>query len=154
MHRVRVAEGMGCYRDRERHPVGSSGAHILIQTGADGTIGDLLDACLLRSADAFITPLHRNFQRGYHHLQLTDIVNIRKWYQPASARPAVLAALFVPLRECGQPVQKGRVVPGKNHIGSAPGLFYMRAPVFPRVANSNPASHLLPIRYKIPGLQG
>lgn len=95
-------------------------------SGADRPVGDLPDACLLGSAASLITSFKRNFQRGHHHLQLTDIIRIRKRYQPVSltadGRTASRSGgFFSPLFECGQLHERiGRC--RENHSGSGPVL--------------------------------
>ena len=69
---------MGGYRYCERHSVGSCCLHRFAKPGADSTVCDLLDTLILHSTGALVSSFQRNFQSGHHHLQLTDILMIRK----------------------------------------------------------------------------
>ena len=112
------------HRHGERHPVGRCGFNCFAEPGANRPVGDLPDACLLDSAASLITSFKRNFQRGHHHLQLTDIVRIRKRYQPVSltadGRTASRSGgFFCPLFECGQLHERvgrchGKITPGQG----------------------------------------
>ena len=66
------------HRHGERHPVGGCRFNSFAQPGANGTVGDLPDAHLFRSAGALIPAFQRYFQGGHHHFQLAGILRIGK----------------------------------------------------------------------------
>lgn len=69
------------HQQRERNSVLGRCFDSFIQLGTDRPLGDLPDACLLHLAGTLIATRKRNFQRGDHHLQLTDVLVVRQRHQ-------------------------------------------------------------------------
>ena len=106
---------------------------------ANGTVGDLPDAHLFRSAGALIPALQRYFQGGHHHFQLAGILRIGKRnvtmrLAAAGARPP-FGPLLHPLFEgCQLHERVGRGREKSLRVRASASL--IRAPVFHRVVSS------------------
>lgn len=97
MHGVGVPESVRRHRHTKGHAVRCRHLDRLTYPAAYRPVGDLPPTHLLRLSRSLAAPLQRNFQRGLHHRQLAQGLDVGQGNQTmrltaAGIRPAVLAA--------------------------------------------------------------